>query len=68
MLHKNGIEVTVQDQVCCALPMMAKGKIEQVLRVPQDMDAIAVIPVGYPAESPEPKDRKPMAEVCDVIR
>ena len=25
VLHKNGIEVVVPDQVCCALPMMAKG-------------------------------------------
>ncbi len=25
VLHKNGIEVTVPDQVCCALPMIAKG-------------------------------------------
>ena len=28
VLHKNGIEVTVPDQVCCALPMMAKGNIK----------------------------------------
>lgn len=25
VLHKNGIEVVVPDQVCCGLPMMAKG-------------------------------------------
>ena len=25
VLHKNGIEVVVPDQVCCALPMMSKG-------------------------------------------
>ena len=25
VLHKNGIEVIVPDQVCCGLPMMAKG-------------------------------------------
>ena len=25
ILHKNGIEVIVPDQVCCGLPMMAKG-------------------------------------------
>jgi len=25
VLHKNGIEVIVPDQVCCALPMIAKG-------------------------------------------
>ncbi len=25
VLEKNGVEVMVPDQVCCALPMMAKG-------------------------------------------
>ena len=25
ILHQNGIEVIVPDQVCCGLPMMAKG-------------------------------------------
>jgi glycerol-3-phosphate dehydrogenase subunit C len=28
VLHKNGIEVIMPDQVCCALPMIAKGNIE----------------------------------------
>ena len=28
ILHKNGIEVIVPDQVCCGLPMMAKGNIK----------------------------------------
>ena len=49
-------------------PMQAKGEIEKVLNVPDDMDVIALIPVGYPAESPELKGRKPVEEVCDFIR
>lgn len=28
VLHKNGIEVVVPDQVCCGLPMMAKGNMK----------------------------------------
>lgn len=28
VLRKNGIEVTVPDQVCCALPMVSKGNIK----------------------------------------
>ncbi len=49
-------------------PMQAKGEIEKVLRVPKDMDLVAFIPVGYPAESPSPKERRPFADVCEVIR
>jgi nitroreductase len=46
---------------------MAKGDIEKILGAPADLDIIAMIPVGYPAESPT-KDRRPVAEVCQVIK
>jgi len=49
-------------------PMQAKGEIEKILRVPAEMDIIAFIPVGYPAESPAPKERRPIEEVCEVVR
>jgi len=49
-------------------PMQAKGEIERILRVPAGLDIIAFIPVGYPAESPAPKERRPIEEVCEVIR
>ena len=45
----------------------SKGEIEKILNVPEEMDIIAVIPVGYPAESPT-KNRKPVSEVCKVIK
>ena len=49
-------------------PIQAKGEIEKILHVPQGMDVVALIPVGYPAESPAPNGRKPVSEVCDVIK
>ena len=49
-------------------PMQAKGEIEKILSVPAGVDVIAFIPVGYPAESPAPKERRPIEEVCEVIR
>lgn len=49
-------------------PLQAKGEIEKIMRVPRHMDVIAFIPVGYPAESPAPKGRRPVGEVCEVIR
>lgn len=45
----------------------SKGDIEEILDVPSNMDIIALIPVGYPDENPT-KDRKPVSEVCKVIR
>lgn len=49
-------------------PMQAKGEIEKILSVPQELDIIAFIPVGYPGESPSPKERKPVEEVTEIIR
>jgi nitroreductase len=48
-------------------PMQAKGEIEKLLSVPEGVDAVALIPVGYPAENPEPPKRKPVQEVCKII-
>ena len=48
--------------------MQAKSDIEKVLKVPPEMDMVAFIPVGYPAENPPLRARKPVAEVCQVIR
>ncbi len=49
-------------------PMQAKGDIEKILQVPPETDIIALIPVGYPAETPEPRGRRPVREVCEVIK
>jgi nitroreductase len=45
----------------------AKEEIENILQVPAETDIIALIPVGYPAETPV-KTRKPVNEVCQVIK
>lgn len=49
-------------------PIQAKGTIENILGVSPEMDLIAFIPVGYPAESPPIKERRPIEEVCEVVR
>ncbi|MBI2852864.1 MAG: nitroreductase family protein [Chloroflexi bacterium] len=49
-------------------PMVAKGDIEKILKIPATMDAVTLIPVGYPAETPVSRGRKPVGEICEVIR
>ena len=49
-------------------PMQAKGEIEKILQVPKEMDLVAFIPVGYSAETPPLRERKPINEVCQIIR
>lgn len=44
-----------------------KGDVEKIMGVPPDRDIIALIPVGYPADSPT-GTRRPVNEVCQVIK
>ena len=48
--------------------IQAKKEIEEILQVPVGMDIVAFIPVDYPAESPTPKEHKPVREVCEINR
>jgi nitroreductase len=48
-------------------PLLAKSELEKILKVPGGSDLVALIPVGYPDETPV-KDRKPVSEVSEVIR
>ena len=45
----------------------SEGDIEKILGVPPEMDIIALIPIGYPAESPT-REGRPVSEVCEVIK
>jgi nitroreductase len=49
-------------------PMQAKGAIEKILKVPAEMDLIAYIPVGFPAETPALRVRKPVQDICEIIK
>jgi nitroreductase len=49
-------------------PMQAKGDIEKILNVAEETDLVALIPVGYPAENPGPRERKPVKDVTRVIK
>jgi nitroreductase len=48
-------------------PLHAKAEIEKLLKIPVGMDVVTLVPVGYPAEN-RTKDRKPVSEVCKVIK
>ena len=63
ILHQMGL-----GSVWMTGPIQAKAEIEKILRVPSGMDVIAFIPVGYPVESPAPKERRPITEVTEVVR
>ena len=49
-------------------PQQAKNEIEQLLGVRPEWDFVALIPVGYPAETPEIRPRKAITEVVEFYR
>jgi len=38
-------------------------EIREALEIPGHMDPISLLPLGYPDESPEPKEMKPLKEI-----
>jgi nitroreductase len=49
-------------------PVQSKGDIEKIIKVPAGLDIVALIPVGYPAENPALRERKPVKEICEIIK
>ena len=49
-------------------PQQAKKEIEQLLGVAGAWDFVNLIPVGYPAESPNSTGRKPVDEIIQFFR
>ncbi len=63
LLHQAGLGTTWM-----AGPLQAKKDLERILGVPPEWDFVGLFPVGYPAEQPEPRPRKPVHEVIRFIR
>lgn len=42
--------------------------VKQALKIPHDMRVVALTPLGYPAETPSPKDRKGLDEIVKYER
>jgi len=49
-------------------PVQAKAEIEKILRIPENLDFIALIPVGYPAGEPQVPPHRPLEELVTIIR
>lgn len=49
-------------------PLIAKREVEDILEVPEEWDLVALVPVGYPAESPPAKPRKTVDELVQFVR
>ena len=63
LLHHMGLGATWM-----AGPLQAKKEIEQLLKVSPEWDFVGLIPVGYAAEDPAIRPRKPIQDVIEFLR
>ncbi len=47
----------------CWIGSFNEEKVKRVLGIPEDVRVVALTPLGYPAESPPPRPRKPLSEI-----
>ena len=47
----------------CWLGYFDQEKVKAALCIPESMSVVAATPLGYPAESPNARDRKPLEEI-----
>lgn len=48
----------------CWVGAFTEEPVKQLLGVPEALRVVAITPLGYPAEAPEARPRKPMAELA----
>jgi nitroreductase len=51
----------------CWIAAMDREDVKDALHIPQDHYIATVTPVGYPAESPAPPERRPKDEMVRII-
>ena len=47
----------------CWIGAFREEKARETLKIPHGIRPVAIIPVGYPAESPSPRSRRPISQI-----
>jgi len=47
----------------CWIGAFREEKAREILKIPQGIRPVAIIPVGYPAEAPSPRNRRPISQI-----
>lgn len=61
------LAATAEGLGTCWIGAFDPAEVKRILHLPAGIEPIALTPLGYPAESPEPKPRKPWEEVIRHI-
>jgi len=52
----------------CWIVGFSEAKVKEILGVPENIRIVALTPLGYPAEDPPPRDRKPLEQIFSYNR
>jgi nitroreductase len=72
ILHKQDPMIAIEHMVLastalgygtCWIGAFSEAEIKKILKVPENVTVVALLPVGVPAESPPPRPRKPFDEI-----
>lgn len=58
------LAATAEGLGTCWIGAFHQDQVREVLGVPESAKVIEVMTLGYPADSPRPKDRKPISEIA----
>lgn len=57
------LEATELGLGTCWIGAFYEDRVKEILGVPENIRVVALLPLGYPAEDPAPRPRKPMEEI-----
>ena len=57
------LAATVEGLGTCWIGAFNEGEVRKILNVPANLRIVALTPLGYPAESPNPQPRKELKEI-----
>ncbi|NSW92943.1 MAG: nitroreductase family protein [Firmicutes bacterium] len=57
------LEAYEQGLGTCWIGHFDEGAVKKILDIPDTVRVVAMTPLGYPAESPAPRPRKPLSEI-----
>ncbi|ABK15222.1 MAG: nitroreductase family protein [Methanothrix sp.] len=57
------LEATELGLGTCWIGAFYEDRVKKILDVPENIRVVALLPLGYPAEDPEPRPRKPVEEI-----
>lgn len=62
-LEHIALEAVEQGLATCWIGAFDQEKVKEILEIPEDCQIVSLLTVGYPADSPPTKDRKPLEEI-----